>query len=198
MARVKEFDVDLVLDRAADAFWRLGYDATSIQDLEDATGLGRGSLYNAFGDKEGLFLAALDRYSTKYGALPLRHLEDRDVARGIRSMLEDILARMRNSKNPQGCLLTNACLQGRGSPEIANKVAASMKVMEDRLERAITRARETGQIRADVEPRQLARFYSAIAQSLSVAHKAFGDTRRLQDIIEIAMRSWPKRESSDS
>jgi TetR/AcrR family transcriptional repressor of nem operon len=191
MARVKEFDVDRVLDRAADAFWRLGYEATSIQDLEDATGLGRGSLYNAFGDKEGLFLAALDRYGVKYGALPLRHLEDENVARGVRAMLEDILARMKNPKNPQGCLLTNACLQGPGSPEIAQKVAANMTSMEDRLERAIARARDGGQIRADAEPRQLARFYSAVAQSLGVAHKALHDTRRLQDIIEVAMRAWP-------
>ena len=193
MARLKEFDVDRVLDRAAETFWRLGYDATSIQDLEEATGLGRGSLYNAFGDKEGLFLAALDRYGAKYGASPLRHLEERDVARGIRSMLEDILARMKNPKNPQGCLLTNACLQGPGSPGIADKVAANMKYMEDRLERAIARARDSGQIPADAEPRQLARFYGAVAQSLGVAHKALRDTRRLQDIIEVAMQAWPSR-----
>jgi TetR/AcrR family transcriptional regulator, transcriptional repressor for nem operon len=193
MARVKEFDVERVLDRAADTFWRLGYDATSIHNLEEATGLGRGSLYNAFGDKEGLFLAALDRYGAKYGASPLRHLEERDVARGIRSMLDDILARMKNPKNPQGCLLTNACLQGPGSPEIAAKVATNMKYMEDRLERAITRAKDSGQIRADAEPRQLARFYSAVAQSLGVAHKALRDTRRLQDIIEVAVQAWPAR-----
>jgi TetR/AcrR family transcriptional regulator, transcriptional repressor for nem operon len=193
MAREKEFDVDHVLDRAADAFWRLGYDATSIQDLEDATGLGRGSLYNAFGDKEGLFLAALDRYSAKYGTLPLHHLEDPNVSCGIRSMLEGILARMKNPKNPQGCMLTNACLQGPGSPGIAHKVAASMKYMEDRLERAITRAKDTGQIEADAEPRQLARFYSAVAQSLGVTHKALGDARRLKDIIDVAMRAWPER-----
>jgi len=193
MARVKEFDLERVLDRAADAFWRLGYEATSIQDLEDATGLGRGSLYNAFGDKEGLFLAALERYGAKYGSLPLRHLEEHDVGRGIRRMLEEILARMKDPKNPQGCLLTNACLQVRGSTEIANKVAANMRVMEDRLERAIARAKDSSQIRADAEPRQLARFYSAVAQSLGVAHKALRDTRRLNDIIEVAMQAWPAR-----
>jgi len=65
--------------------------------------------------------------------------------------------------------------------------------MEDRLERAIARAKDSGQIPADAEPRQLARFYSAIAQSLGVAHKALRDTRRLQDIIEVAMQAWPGR-----
>ncbi len=192
MARLKEFDIDAVLDRAADVFWRLGYEATSMQDLEDATGLGRGSLYNAFGDKQGLFLAALARYGEKHGATPLRRLADADVGRGIRLMLEDMLARMRDPRNPRGCLLTNACLEGAGSPEIATKVAVSIKLMEDHLEGAIARAKETGQIGRDANPRQLARFYSAIAQSLSIGHKTFGEIGRLNDIIEVAMRSWPK------
>lgn len=196
MARVKEFDVELVLDRAAEVFWRLGYEATSIQDLEEATGLGRGSLYNAFQDKQGLFLAALQRYGEKYGATPLRRLDDANVGRGIRGMLEDIVARMSDPKNPRGCLLTNACLEGAGSAEIAAKVAAKVKLMEDQLERVINRARQSGQIGADAEPRQLARFYSSVAQSLSVAHKTFGDTTRLHDIIAVAMQAWPTSDSS--
>jgi TetR/AcrR family transcriptional repressor of nem operon len=193
MARPKEFDVDAVLDRAADVFWRLGYEATSIQDLEDATGLGRGSLYNAFQDKQGLFLAALARYGQKYGSTLLSRLDDADVERGIRSMLEGILARMSDAAHPPGCLLTNTCLEGGGSAEIAAKVAASIKLMEDHLERAIARAKDTGQIDADAQPRQLARFYCAIAQSLGVGHKTFGDIDRLNDIIEVAMRPWPRR-----
>jgi TetR/AcrR family transcriptional regulator, transcriptional repressor for nem operon len=196
MARMKEFDVDVVLDRAAEVFWRLGYEATSIQDLEEATGVGRGSLYNAFQDKQGLFLAALQRYGEKYGATPLRRLDDADVRRGIRGMLEDIVARMSDPKNPRGCLLTNACLEVAGSVEVAAKVAAKVRLMEDKLEGVINRARQSGQIRADVEPRQLARFYSSVAQGLSVAHKTFGDTARLHDIIAVAMQAWPTSDSA--
>ena len=76
MARPKEFDAEKVLATAADVFWRRGYEVVSIQDLEAATGLGRGSLYNAFGDKEGLFIAALDRYIERHGAAPFRHLSN--------------------------------------------------------------------------------------------------------------------------
>ena len=59
MVGAKQFDPAAALDRALAVFWHKGYEATSIQDLELATGLGRGSLYNAFKDKESLFLEAL-------------------------------------------------------------------------------------------------------------------------------------------
>ena len=192
MARAREFDDDTVLDRASELFWRLGYDVVSVQDLEASTGLGRGSLYNAFGDKEGLFIAALDRYAEKFGSAPFRHLATRNVGTGIRRMLDAIVERMGNPANPRGCLLTNTSLSfGTGSKRIDTHVAGKIKGMETLLEQAIARARDDGQIPPDADPRQLARFYSAVAQSLGVMHKAFGDTAALRDIVAVAMRSWP-------
>jgi TetR/AcrR family transcriptional regulator, transcriptional repressor for nem operon len=196
MGRLKEFDEDAVLHKAAKLFWRLGYDVVSVPELESATGLGRGSLYNAFGDKEGLFLAALDRYTAEYGAAPFQHLAEPDVGNGIRLMLEAIIQRMSNPANPRGCLLTNTSLAfGTGSSRIDAHVAGKVRAMEDLLEEAITRARDDGQIAADADPKQLARFYCAVAQSLGVTHKAFGDAAALRDIATVAMRSWPRRQA---
>jgi TetR/AcrR family transcriptional repressor of nem operon len=62
MARLREFDTDAAVDAAVEVFRTRGYDATSIQDLVDATGVGRGSLYAAFDSKEGIYRAALERY----------------------------------------------------------------------------------------------------------------------------------------
>ncbi len=194
MGRAKEFEGNDVLDRAGALFWRLGYDVVSVQELESATGLGRGSLYNAFGDKEGLFIAALDRYVDKYGSAPFRHLKGRDVGRGIRLMLDAIIERMSNPANPRGCLLTNSSLAfGTGSSRIDSHIAGKVKAMETLLEEAIGRARDDGQIPPDADPRQLARFYSAVVQSLGVMHKALGDAAALRDIATVAMRSWPGR-----
>ena len=72
MGRPREFDEDGVLERALHVFWRLGYEATSVTDLMEATGLAKGSLYKAFGDKRSLFLKALDRYLER-GRDALRH-----------------------------------------------------------------------------------------------------------------------------
>ena len=62
MARHKEFDQDIALDKAMTLFWQKGYEATSIQDLVDHMGIGRRSLYDTFNSKHDLFIAALDRY----------------------------------------------------------------------------------------------------------------------------------------
>ena len=62
MPRSREFDVDETLERAMTLFWERGYEATSVQDLVERTGVNRSSLYSVYGDKQGVFLAVLDRY----------------------------------------------------------------------------------------------------------------------------------------
>jgi AcrR family transcriptional regulator len=199
MGRLREFDRDAVLDQASTLFWQRGYDVVSIQDLEAATGLGRGSIYNAFGDKEELFLAALDRYVSKHASASLQHLSRSNVAEGIELMFDAIIERMGDPANPRGCLLTNTSLAfGTGSTRIDGEVAKKIKAMEFLLEKAITRARDEGQIPADANPKQLARFYCAVAQSLGVMHKAFGDVAALRDIVNIAMQSWPRYRVAES
>jgi TetR/AcrR family transcriptional repressor of nem operon len=192
MSRTREFEADRVLDQAMHLFWRMGYDRVSIQDLEAATGLGRGSLYNAFGDKEDLFLAVIERYLSTKASLPFRHLAKHDVGEGIRMMLDAVLERMLDPACPRGCLITNTSLAfGTGSSRIDEKIASAIVDAEAALERAITRARQAGQIPATARPKELARFYCAVVQSLGVMHKALGSPSVLRDIVTAAMRSWP-------
>jgi AcrR family transcriptional regulator len=66
MVGIRQFDEDKVLADALDLFWRKGLRATSMPDLAAATGVQRGSLYNAFGGKEDLFLLAFDRYAARF------------------------------------------------------------------------------------------------------------------------------------
>lgn len=83
MAGVKQFDADTIIDRAMILFWWVGYGATSILNLEKAPKLRRGNLYNAFGDKEGLFVAALKRYDATIGSRRIEPLSKRDPYRVI-------------------------------------------------------------------------------------------------------------------
>ena len=76
MARPKGFDPAVALDRAAAVFWENGYAATSVQDLVDRMGINRFSLYDTFGDKRALYLAALDHYQRKRGERLIRVLEE--------------------------------------------------------------------------------------------------------------------------
>ena len=77
MARHKEFDPDVALDRALELFWERGYEATSMADLVDHLGIGRASLYATFGSKHELYLKALDRYLLKEDPSPLEFLSAR-------------------------------------------------------------------------------------------------------------------------
>jgi TetR/AcrR family transcriptional repressor of nem operon len=192
MGRPKDFVTDDVLDRAAELFWRSGYSATSIPDLETATGLGRGSLYNAFGDKEGLYLAALARYQQKFAAPVSAQLDRENVGEGIRLMYEAIIARMASSNVPDGCLMANSTVECNGtSSRIEAVIADSAAQMEARITAAIDRAIASKQIPRDTDSEKLARFFVAIAQGLAVVHKASSDIGRLHDIVDVAMQSWP-------
>jgi len=192
VGRPRDFVTDDILDRAAELFWRSGYQATSIPDLELATGLGRGSLYNAFGDKEGLYLAALGRYQEKYAVPAVANLDHENVGVGIRRMFETIIARMASADVPDGCMMINSTVECDGSSSrIESVVAESIVQMETIVRTAIDRAIRTKQIPLDTDSERLARFFVAIAQGLGVVHKASKDVERLHDIVGVAMQSWP-------
>ena len=194
MVGVIRFDREAVLDQAARVFWRHGFEATSIHDLEQATGLGRGSLYNSFGDKAALFRAVLARYGATEAAEPLRHLADPDVFAGLSRMLHAIAARMGELDRPRGCLMTNTCVAGGGGAATDEQVGSSVRALEQALEAAFGRAQRTGGLAADAEPRRLARFYCAVIQSLGVMHRALGDRATLDDVVATSLQAWPVAE----
>jgi TetR/AcrR family transcriptional repressor of nem operon len=94
MAGVKQFDQDEVLDRAMMLFWSQGYEATSIEELVEATGINRGSLYATFIDKNGLFLAVIDRYLETVAKSLMASLSDPDPRRAIERMFDSIVGRL--------------------------------------------------------------------------------------------------------
>jgi AcrR family transcriptional regulator len=193
MAGTKRFICDEVLDKAARVFWRVGYEAASIQALEQETGLGRGSLYNAFGDKAGLYLAVLDRYAATEGAAPLVHLDNPDIRAGIEALLRTIAARMDMPGRPRGCLLTNACIGVHGDAAVEARVAAHVAGVQGALAAAIGRAATAGQIPRNTDPLTLAQYYAAVIRGLGVSHRSGSDRVALDAVIDVAMRAWPEQ-----
>ena len=131
MPRPRTFDENDVIAAARDEFWSRGYAATSVDDLTSATGLGKGSLYGAFGDKHGLFLRALDDYigtslDSVRGQLrdPTHSAYDR-LTRHIRAQAKAIAA----DKMRRGCMMA--------------KSAAELSATDDTVERAVENAYAT-------------------------------------------------------
>lgn len=129
MARPRGFDSSVVLDKAKQVFWSKGYEGASISDLADATGLKAGSLYNAFGDKEALYLQTLDRYGEKEVATAIAWMAKQDVrgAEAIARFFNMIAAQVDSGAYRTGCYLCNAAVdQAPNNPKIADKVTANM------------------------------------------------------------------------
>ena len=138
--RPREFDEAAVLDTAMRLFWRHGYERTAIGDLVEATGVLRGSLYAAFGDKRGLFLAALAHYRQGWLGL-LAPLAEGPVLPGLKAM---ILQAVHAAATPGGCgcLVGNTIGEGLvEDPEIHRAVAGTIEAVLGILAAALGRRR---------------------------------------------------------
>ena len=192
MVGTKQFDHDAVVERTMMMFWRRGYGGTSIQDLEKATRLRRGSLYNAFGDKQGLFVAALKRYETTVSQERVRQLSNPDPYRAIEGFLETLVMQMSEPSWPRGCLHTNTSLEFPNAPdEVLRIIAERTAGIEGAIYVVLRRAQAEGLLDPFADARAVARFYVGVAKGITVLHKVFGDASALRDIVKIAMSKWP-------
>jgi TetR/AcrR family transcriptional regulator, transcriptional repressor for nem operon len=197
MTGVKQFDRDEVLDLAMVLFWERGYEATSIQDLVEATCVNRGSLYATFGNKKRLFLAVLDQYAHKVGKPLMAELEDPDPRRAIERMFESIIRRTSDPSWPRGCLNTNTSLECPNSgDQISRKIAERLGQQESAIYRVLRRAQAEGVLDPAQDARALARFFMGVAQALNVVNKALADPAILRDMVKVAMSVWGGSSSS--
>ena len=195
MGRPREFERDVVLDRAMRVFWARGYEATSIEHLVARMGIQRGSLYATFGDKRALFFAAIERYDRVETSKLLATLEEPPsgkaaIQRFFRLKVELATAPGR----PRGCLVTNSAAElasrDRGT---GTRVGAVLTRLDAAFQRAVVRAQKAGEIDPRRNPRALARFLTSSAQGLSVMAKAFPDRAALDDIVEVILEVVDRR-----
>lgn len=188
MARTKEFDQDLALDRAMRLFWSQGYEATSIQDLTDGMGIGRGSLYDTFEDKHTLFLAALDRYRATVTAGLFAPLEEPIPVRAALRRVLDRVVDEAQAEGCHGCFMANATLElASRDPTIQCRAAANLEGLEEKIGLVLARAQREGEIGAHHDPRALARFLFNALQGLRVTAKVTSDRAVLEDIVRVTL-----------
>ena len=189
MARQREFDMADVLDRATRLFWRRGYAGTSLNDLEAETGIGRTSIYAAFGGKEGLFLQVVDHYDATYSVKLRRALA---AGGGVRAAIEryfaELLAAFADPGLPLGCLITNVAVEGdKGATRLGRKIAASIGRTEDVFYQLIRDGQVSGEVEPAVDARALARYFVAATHGLSTMAKGLPHTSAQKDVVAVIL-----------
>ncbi|MBW0449580.1 TetR/AcrR family transcriptional regulator [bacterium M00.F.Ca.ET.228.01.1.1] len=155
MARPRGFDEEEVLEAASATFWLKGYEATSTRDLVKCTGLTQPSLYNAFGDKRGLYLRALEHYLDRSLRERIRRLESTmPPAQAITGFFEETIERSVSDPHKRGCMLVNSALEMTPDDEAFRKlVATEIAEIREFFHRCLIAAQKNGTlpqtIRAD-------------------------------------------------
>ncbi|MFE9577066.1 TetR/AcrR family transcriptional regulator [Nocardia sp. NPDC006044] len=168
MPRPREFDEDRVVLAIRDEFWDKGYAATSMDDLLRVSGLGKGSLYGAFGDKRSLFLRVLRAYDD--ANLLMLHERLASAARGIDVVHEFMLGPTGDPTGAtarRGCLLANSNAElATCTPDVAAEARRTYDAIATILTSALERAQREGDLDPDADPAEIAR--AVLAAQLGV------------------------------
>jgi TetR/AcrR family transcriptional repressor of nem operon len=183
MARPREFDETEVLAAALELFQTKGFDGTTLAELEQATGLGRGSLYGAFGDKRALFHKVLGRYFETAMALQLDAPRAPGAARAaIVAVFRDIARLATRDRDRKGCMLTNCSIElADRDPDLACEAARGLDQFEHAFAGAIQTAQARGEISAARDPARLARFLTVCMEGMLVLARIRPDAAWLDD-----------------
>ena len=149
MARVKEFDEDKFLDIVMKLFWKQGYEATSMKDIVEKTGLLKGSIYGAYGSKKDLFMLALERYGKQRSK---RYYVEGGALEYLKTFFEGLVADFEKPRGKKGCLVMNSCIEF-GRPDSEQSKAANMWLQktEANFKNVMQVAVDTGQVDANLD-----------------------------------------------
>lgn len=190
VGRPRAFDENAVLDRAAEVFWRHGYDGASLSALTSAMGINRPSLYATFGNKEQLFRRAFARYHETRVATARAALDQPTAYAAIEAFLRTSADALTTGDHPPGCFSIQGGLAC--SPEnthISEILATGRAATEAALEERLSRAVRDGELPDDLDARALARFVMTLSEGHAV-HAAAGASREeLQASVDIALRA---------
>jgi len=189
VGRPREFDEEAVLEAAMDAFWRHGYEATSLADLCTCTGLHKGSLYQAFGDKHQLFMRALKHYSDReFHAVQA-------VISPLQSPLERIRAAVRkicdDAGSEKGCMMVNSVVElAPHDPAVKAAVQSFGELRLHAMADMIAAAQQAGELRAELDAQQLARQLLMTLAGAAALRKGILSPQDVVETIDAVIDAW--------
>ena len=178
MVGTRQFDEQEVIATALDVFWRKGLNDATMQDLAAATGVQRGSLYNAYGDKEEIFLRAFDQYADQFLAAAGQALAEGDTATRLQNFFDMIVVNMTIGSPPRGCLTTRTALDATIS---GAAVRQRVQALLSRLEQLVGKAWGPSKTTTTADATRLARVVVTFTRGLAVMERAGYSRKQLKD-----------------
>jgi AcrR family transcriptional regulator len=194
--RPREFDITDALETAMTIFWREGYGGASLNQIAAATGVGKPSLYAAFGDKEHLYLRALAHYGARLQEHYAQVLEaEPDARRALERLLLSAIESAGHGAGPGGCMVvagTATCDADGVPPSVRRAISDALHARLRAIEQRLERGKREAQLPALADTAALASFYSTVHAGLVVQAQDRRCRTGLTEAVSAAMAAWPQ------
>jgi len=188
--RPRAYEPEIALGKALDLFRKQGFAATSLDDLSEATGMNRPSLYGAFGDKRELYIKSYQRYREEARAAMVEIFRQEMP---VRQRLERIFASALNiylsgEAGPRGCFtVVTAASEAVGDPEIRAMVLDGLNELDKAFASCFRKAKEKGELPESADPAVLAQVASATVHTIAIRSRARVPRKDLEAIVKGAI-----------
>ena len=195
--RKRTFEKDEALDKAMRVFWENGYSGTSLTDLTTELGINKPSLYAAFGNKEKLFEASIERYMTEYGMPRLQNLDansDASVKEKLKKYLYSVIELQTEKESPAGCFFVKSqCESGSvGFPEEMTTLLDKMNGMnEEMINQFFESEIAKGHFPNNADPKEMSGFLLSVLFGLAVQARSGKTKEELQEIADYTINTFP-------
>lgn len=189
MPRTKQFDETAVLDKAVEVFWKKGYHGTSMQDLVDALGINRGSMYSVFKGKHELFQAALQRYRQTNNVQTQELFKSPGTFKDkVVLMFDAAIKESIDDLDRKGCFMVNTTTELVPHDSVIKEIIKiNQETIEQVFEEAIQKDQEAGVLRQDLKATEVAQFIYTVYAGFRVVAKKTPTPERLQAIKRMVL-----------
>jgi AcrR family transcriptional regulator len=190
--RNRSFDKDSALEQAMLVFWTNGYPGTSLSDLTNAMGINKSSLYSTFGNKEKLFIQAVDLYSNKYGLVHANELfkTEKKLPERIRNYLLSIAQMITRFDLPTGCLICNSTSEIAGDC-LPDNATTNISAMNQQTVISLTtffeKEQNEGNLNKKCLAKTLANYLLTLQFGLAISARNGSDMEELEEVINFSI-----------
>ena len=195
VGRPRAFCEQAALKAAMRVFWEKGYEGASLADLTEAMGINRPSLYATFGDKQALFLKAMEQYANGPASYLRAALAEPTAAAVIEALFRGAVKLLSDPGNPRGCLSVQGGLACSSDAEpVKQALVAWRRQGEAEIAKRLKRARAEGDLPAEVDPQDLTRYVATVLNGIGVQAANGATKAEMTRVVEFALRTLPWRE----